>query len=95
MVLFNSTTYNKAYQTRKSIAPAVRWLDGEWRGKDDFYKCGMRYEFVERKFLNNMIYNLFNEKIENEDYSRNDAENQKWKHISQLAFFNWYFFNNV
>ena len=49
MVMFNATTYNPAYQTRNSIVPAVRWLDGEWRGKDDFYKCGMRQEFVERE----------------------------------------------
>ena len=47
--MFNATTYNPAYQTRNSIVPAVRWLDGEWRGKDDFYKCGMRQEFVERE----------------------------------------------
>ena len=51
MVMFNATTYNPAYQSRNAIVPAVRWLDGEWRGKDDFYKCGMRQEFVERKFL--------------------------------------------
>jgi len=50
MVMFNATTYNPAYQTRNSIVPAVRWLDGEWRGKDDFYKCGMRQEFVEPMF---------------------------------------------
>ena len=50
MVMFNATTYDPARQTRQTTAPAVKWLDGEWRGKSDFYKCGMREEFVERKF---------------------------------------------
>ena len=59
MVMFNATTYNPAYQSRNTIVPAVRWLDGEWRGKDDFYKCGMRQEFVERKYSkNSKIYYL-------------------------------------
>ena len=49
--MFNATTYDPARQTRQTTAPAVKWLDGEWRGKSDFYKCGMREEFVERKSL--------------------------------------------
>lgn len=50
MVMFNATTYDPARQTRQTTAPAVKWLDGEWRGKSDFYKCGMREEFVEPMF---------------------------------------------
>lgn len=48
--MFNATTYNATYERRDGTTEeAVRWLDGEWRGKTDFYKCGLRMELVERK----------------------------------------------
>lgn len=51
MVMFNATTYNATYERRDGTTEeAVRWLDGEWRGKTDFYKCGLRMELVEPMF---------------------------------------------
>jgi len=51
MVMFNATTYNASYERRDGTTEeAVRWLDGEWRGKTDFYKCGLRMELVEPMF---------------------------------------------
>lgn len=52
MVMFNATTYDSMYERRgeKKTEEAVRWLDGIWRGKTDFYKCGLRMELVEPMF---------------------------------------------
>lgn len=51
MVMFNSTTYDPSYGARDgSTEEAVKWLDGEWRGKTAFYQCGMRAELVEPMF---------------------------------------------
>ena len=50
--MFNATTYNPNYERRDGTsAPAIRWLDGQWREKGDFYKCGLREEIVERKYF--------------------------------------------
>jgi hypothetical protein len=55
--MFNATTYDSMYERRgeKKTEEAVRWLDGIWRGKTDFYKCGLRMELVERELLNEIL----------------------------------------
>jgi len=51
MVMFNSTTYNPSFDKKNGgKEPVVRWLDGEWRSKTDFFKCGLRQEMVEPMF---------------------------------------------
>lgn len=50
MVIFNTKTFNPKCRTRNSVVPAVRWLDGVWRGADDFSKCGMTQDVIEQMF---------------------------------------------
>ena len=53
MVMFNAMTYDPNYRRPDgSTGPAIRWLDGQWREKSDFYKCGLREEITERKLRN-------------------------------------------
>lgn len=50
MVVFNAKLYNPKCHIRGTIQPAVRWIDGIWRGADDLSKCGMTQEVIDHSF---------------------------------------------